>query len=97
MKKIMSTCLLAAVLLGLAACGGEGAGELELTVFAAASMTETLAEIKTAYEAGCPGVTLRHPACPNPGGGGVRSVYLCRARSDECTGGGGCSGRGQPH
>ena len=51
MKKIMSTCLLAAVLLGLAACGGEGAGELELTVFAAASMTEALAEIKAAYEA----------------------------------------------
>ena len=59
MKKIMSTCLLAAVRLGLAACGGEGAGELELTVFAAASMTEALAEIKAAYEAGCPGVTLR--------------------------------------
>ena len=38
-------------MLGLAACGGEGAGELELTVFAAASMTEALAEIKAANDA----------------------------------------------
>ena len=58
MKKITGILLLAATLLALAACGGEKTQDVELTVFAAASMTETLTEIKTAYEADHPGVTL---------------------------------------
>lgn len=59
MKKIMNILLLAAMLLALAACGGERKNQdAELTVFAAASMTETLTEIKTAYEADHPGVVL---------------------------------------
>lgn len=58
MKKTLSTILLAAMLLALSACGGEKAKDVELTVFAAASMTETLTEIKGAYEKDHPGVTL---------------------------------------
>ena len=58
MRKALSTILLAAMLLALSACGGEKAQDVELTVFAAASMTETLTEIKTAYEKDHPGVTL---------------------------------------
>ena len=59
MKKFTSMILLAAMLLlALSACGGEKAQDVELTVFAAASMTETLNEIKPAYEKDHPGVTL---------------------------------------
>lgn len=58
MKKIIGILLLAAALLALSACGGGKNRNMELTVFAAASMTETLTEIKTAYEADHPGVTL---------------------------------------
>ena len=58
MKKILSMILLAAMLLALSACGGGQAQNVELTVFAAASMTETLTEIKTLYEKDHPGVTL---------------------------------------
>ena len=58
MKKILSMILLAAMLLALPACGGEKTQDVELTVFAAASMTETLTEIKTTYEKDHPGVTL---------------------------------------
>ena len=58
MKKMIGTILLAALLLALTACGGEKNQDVELTVFAAASMTETLTEIKTAYETDHPGVTL---------------------------------------
>lgn len=48
----------AALLLALAACSGGKPQETELTVFAAASMTETLTEIKTVYEKENPGVTI---------------------------------------
>ena len=58
MKKTLSMILLAAMLLALSACGGKKTQDVELTVFAAASMTETLTEIKTAYEKDNPGVTL---------------------------------------
>ena len=58
MKKTLSMILLAAMLLALSACGGEKTQDVELTVFAAASMTETLTEIKAAYEKDHPGVTL---------------------------------------
>lgn len=56
MKKMISV-LLAAMLLTLAACG-QKTQNTELTVFAAASLTETLTEIKTAYEKDHPGVTI---------------------------------------
>ncbi len=58
MRKTLSTILLAAMLLALSACGGGKTQDVELTVFAAASMTETMTEIKTAYEKDNPGVTL---------------------------------------
>ncbi len=58
MKRTLSMILLAAVLLALSACGGGKTQDVELTVFAAASMTETMTEIKTAYEKDNPGVTL---------------------------------------
>ena len=58
MKKVLSMILLAAMLLALSACGGGQTQNVELTVFAAASMTETLTEIKTLYEKDHPGVTL---------------------------------------
>ena len=60
MKKTLSTILLAAVLLALSACGGGKTQNVELTVFAAASMTETLNEIKTTYEKDNPGVTITY-------------------------------------
>ncbi len=58
MRKITSMILLAAMLLALPACGGGKTQDVELTVFAAASMTETLTEIKAMYEKDNPGVTL---------------------------------------
>lgn len=58
MKKMISA-LLAAVLLTLAACG-QKPQDTELTVFAAASLTETLTELKTAYEKDHPGVTITY-------------------------------------
>lgn len=48
------------MLLALSACGGEKKQDAELTVFAAASMTETLTEIKTMYEKDHPGVTITY-------------------------------------
>lgn len=60
MKKTLSMILLAAMLLALSACGGEKPQDVELTVFAAASMTETMTEIKTAYEKDHPGVTITY-------------------------------------
>ncbi len=58
MKKMISV-LLAAVLLTLAACG-QKPQNAELTVFAAASLTETLTELKTAYEKDHTGVTITY-------------------------------------
>ena len=60
MKKTLSMILLAAMLLALSACGGGKTQDVELTVFAAASMTETLTEIKTMYEKDHPGVTITY-------------------------------------
>lgn len=61
MKKLIFLLLAAVVLLALAACGGgEKPRDTELTVFAAASMTETLTEIKTVYEKAHPGVTITY-------------------------------------
>lgn len=60
MKKITSMILLAALLLALPACGGEKPQSGELTVFAAASLTETLTELKTLYEKDHPGVTITY-------------------------------------
>ena len=58
MRKTTSMILLAAMLLpALSACGGEKTQERSLTVFAAASLTETLTELKTVYEKDHPGVT----------------------------------------
>jgi molybdate transport system substrate-binding protein len=68
MKKILALLLALCMILALAACGGtpdeksdenpEQAEEIEIMVFAAASMTETLNELKTVYEADHPGVTI---------------------------------------
>ena len=59
MKRI--ACLTLALLLSfsLAACGKQ-AKQTELYVFAAASLTETLTELKTAYEKDHPGVTITY-------------------------------------
>lgn len=58
MKKITNILLLTVALLMLAACNKEKQPTVELTIFAAASMTETLTEIKAAYEAEHSGTTL---------------------------------------
>ena len=72
MKKALSWLLTAAMALSLAACssntadtadesaqgGGETADPVELTVFAAASLTETLNQIAEDYKAVAPDVTL---------------------------------------
>lgn len=60
MRKITSTIVLAALLLALPACGGERPQSGELTVFAAASLTETLTELKALYEKDHPGVTITY-------------------------------------
>jgi len=67
MKWKKLTALLPAAL-ALSACGGPnappaaepGAGEGEIIVFAAASMTETLEQIKERYESAHPGVTITY-------------------------------------
>lgn len=59
MKKAISSLLAAALCLTiLAACGGKPSQDTELMIFAAASLTETLTEIKTAYEKDHPEVTI---------------------------------------
>ena len=57
MKNIIATILITA--LAFCLCAG-AAAETELTVFAAASLTETLTEIKGVYEAAHPDVTLTY-------------------------------------
>ena len=56
MKRILTLALSLALTLSLAACGGSK--DVELTVFAAASMQETLTEIGENYQKEHPGVTL---------------------------------------
>lgn len=59
MKRAVSLLLIAALLCGcLAACGGTEAAKGELTVFAAASLTETLTELGKRFEAAHPGVKV---------------------------------------
>ena len=57
MYKLLSLALALVLVLSLAACGGKDE-EVELTVFAAASMQETLTEIGENYKKDHPGVTL---------------------------------------
>lgn len=56
MKKLVT--LLLAMVLAMSACAGLAGQKTELVVFAAASMTETMTEIKALYEAENPDVTL---------------------------------------
>lgn len=59
MKKLLALVMALAMALALCACGGDGAAEdVELTVFAAASMEETLTEIGDMYMAENEGVTV---------------------------------------
>ena len=59
MKKLLTLVMALAMALALCACGGDGAAEgVELTVFAAASMEETLTEIGDMYMAENEGVTV---------------------------------------
>ena len=66
MKRILSLLLAVALAGNLAACGGaqtaesapDGAAPVELTVFAAASLTETLTRIAEDYKTAAPDVTL---------------------------------------
>ena len=66
MKRILSLLLAVALAGNLAACGGaqtaesapDGAAPVELTVFAAASLTETLTQIAEDYKTAAPDVTL---------------------------------------
>ena len=72
MKRTLALLLALTMLFALAACGKqaapaaeptdepEAAQEVELIVFAAASMTETLTELKDMYEADHPGVTITY-------------------------------------
>ena len=59
MKKLLSSLLVLTMLSTVAACAEDKPSEsVELTVFAAASLTETLMEIKDLYETANPNVTL---------------------------------------
>ena len=62
MKKLISLLLIAAMLAAVAGCGGKraesAAAPTELTVFAAASLLETLTEIGEQYKAVAPDVAL---------------------------------------
>ena len=59
MKKFLSLLLSLTLVLSLAACGGEG-GDVELIVFAAASMQETMEQIAEQYREVEPGVTISY-------------------------------------
>ena len=62
-RKTIALILALVMALSLAACGSGSsapAEEVEIIVFAAASMTETLTEIKDLYEASHPGVTITY-------------------------------------
>ena len=60
MKRILALLLCLVIVLSMTACGSKKAEPTEITVFAAASMTEAMTEIKTAYEAANPGVTITY-------------------------------------
>ena len=63
-KKAVGLAIMAAMAVGLIGCGGQQEGpkstgeKVHLTVFAAASMTETLNQIKTEYEKQHPDVEI---------------------------------------
>ena len=57
MKKYLCLLLVLLMSLPLAACGGQS-GQVELHVFAAASLTETMDQIIETYKAEAPGVTV---------------------------------------
>lgn len=58
MKKLFTILLTAALLVSMTACGGETKKEVEVIVFAAASMTETLTELAEKYKVVAPNVKL---------------------------------------
>lgn len=58
MKKLMPAALAAALILFLTACGGRETRQVELHIFAAASMTETMDQVIADYRAVAPGVTV---------------------------------------
>ena len=60
MKKALAMLLALTMLLALGATGAFAADETEIIVFAAASMTETLTQIKDLYEAVNPDVTITY-------------------------------------
>lgn len=60
MKRTLALLLCLVILLSMTACGGKKAEPTEITVFAAASMTEAMTEIKEAYEKANPGVTITY-------------------------------------
>ena len=61
MKRIISLLLVLVLALGMTvACGSKQDEEVTLYVFAAASMTETMEQIKTMYEAEHPGVKIEY-------------------------------------
>ena len=60
MKRILALLLCLVIVLSMTACGSKKAEPTEITVFAAASMTETMTEIKGLYEAAHPGVTVTY-------------------------------------
>lgn len=60
MKKALAMLLALTMLLALGATGVFAANETEIIVFAAASMTETLTQIKDLYEAANPDVTITY-------------------------------------
>ena len=60
MKKALAMLLALTMLLALGATGAFAADETEIIVFAAASMTETLTQIKDLYEAANPDVTITY-------------------------------------
>lgn len=60
MKRIVSLLVVVLLVLGMAAACAKQDREITLYVFAAASMTETLTELKTKYEATHPGVKIEY-------------------------------------
>ena len=60
MKRTLALLLCLVILLSMTACGGKKAEPTEITVFAAASMTEAMTEIKEAYEKANSGVTITY-------------------------------------
>ncbi|MBR0041246.1 MAG: molybdate ABC transporter substrate-binding protein [Oscillospiraceae bacterium] len=60
MKRFLALLLCLVIVLSMTACGSKKAEPTEITVFAAASMTEAMTEIKEAYEKANPGVTITY-------------------------------------